>query len=232
MELSAHQVAHLLQESEETIYRWAHEGTLPAHRVQEQYRFNRVELQEWASRSGHRVLPALFADAGGRARPTSLHAALVRGGLHDGIAGARREEVLAAVAQLATIPASVDRALLLQLLLGRERLASTAVGDGIAIPHPRDPLVLGVELPVVLLCFLAQPVDFGAIDGQPVRVLFTLLSPTVRAHLQTLSALAFALHDGELRRLLASADHAAILPRLQTIETELARPPAGDVEHR
>jgi PTS system nitrogen regulatory IIA component len=46
-----------------------------------------------------------------------------------------------------------------------------------------------------MLCFLEQAVEFGAIDGQPVRVLFCLLSPTIRGHLALLSRLAFVLRD-------------------------------------
>jgi PTS system nitrogen regulatory IIA component len=52
-----------------------------------------------------------------------------------------------------------------------------------------------VAVPYVTLCFLEKAVEFGAMDGKPVRVLFTLVSPTVRAHLQLLSRISFALHD-------------------------------------
>jgi PTS system nitrogen regulatory IIA component len=75
--------------------------------------------------------------------------------------------------------------------LAREALGSTGIGDGIAIPTC-NPIVL---LSRPYLCFLEQPVDFGALDGQPVSTLFTLISPTVRAHLHLLSRLAFALRD-------------------------------------
>ena len=48
---------------------------------------------------------------------------------------------------------------------------------------------------MIAICFLDHQVDFGALDGQPVGILFTLISPTVRAHLHLLSKLAFALRD-------------------------------------
>jgi len=57
---------------------------------------------------------------------------------------------------------------------------------------------------MVTLCFLEKPIDFGALDGQPVHYLFTMVSPTVRSHLHLLSRLAFALRDagfqGAIRR--------------------------------
>ena len=224
MDLTAREVARLLQESERTVFHLADSGQLPAHRVQEQYRFNSVEVQEWAARSSHRIAPEVLAAVTGRPPATGLHAALRLGGIHAGINSDRRDTVLATVAALPTWPPAVDRELLRQLLIGRERVASTAIGDGVAIPHPRDPLVLGVDQPVIALCLLVRPIDFGASDGRPVHALFALLSPTVRQHLQTLAALAFALHDEPLRTLLrdaASAD--AILARVLSLETAAGR---------
>src|SRR5438132_6083481 len=95
------------------------------------------------------------------------------------------------------LPAEIDRELLLGMLMAREALQSTGIGEGIAIPHVRNPIVLHVDRPSVTLCFLAKPIDFKALDGKPVHVLFTVVSTTVRTHLHLLARLAFALrHDG------------------------------------
>ncbi len=85
--------------------------------------------------------------------------------------------------------------MVLGLLLAREASASTAIGDGIALPHVRNPIVLHVPRPMLTLCFLERPIDFGALDGKPVNVLFSMICPTMRSHLQTLSRLSYALHD-------------------------------------
>ncbi len=224
MDLRVRDVARLLNVSEQTVYRWARKGTLPAHRVHDQYLFNRVALQEWAALNKHRVSPELFVPNGSAEPLPGLLAALERGGVAHGAPGERREDVLAAVAQLPGIPAGVNRQLLYQLLLARETLASTSVGDGIAIPHPRDPVVVHVEQPLVFLCFLRQPVDFGAMDGQHVGVLFLLLTPSVRDHLRLLSRLAAALHDEALKKLLnAAAPRAEILDRIASLEKESGR---------
>lgn len=224
MDLRVRDVARLLNVSEQTVYRWARKGTLPAHQVHDQYLFNRVALQEWAALNKHRVSPELFVPNGSAEPLPGLLAALERGGVVHGLPGERREDVLAAVARLPGIPAGVNRQLLYQLLLARETLASTSVGDGIAIPHPRDPVVVYVEQPLVFLCFLRQPVDFGAMDGQPVGVLFLLLTPSVRDHLRLLSRLAAALHDEALKKLLgAAAPRAEILDRIAVLEKESGR---------
>jgi len=59
-------------------------------------------------------------------------------------------------------------------LLKREQLGSTGMGDGIAIPHAR---VAGVMAPFGLLARLKEPIDFDAVDGQPVDLVFLLLGP-------------------------------------------------------
>jgi nitrogen PTS system EIIA component len=77
--------------------------------------------------------------------------------------------------------------------------------------------------PLVTLCFLDTPIDFGALDGQPVTTLFTLISPTVRAHLHLLSRLGFALHDAAFKdTILRQAGREEILAALGQIEKALA----------
>ena len=104
-----------------------------------------------------------------------------------------------ALVEVLPLPEDVDRELLLRLFLAREASASTAIGDGIAIPHVRNPIVLNVKRPMVTLCFLEHPVDFGALDHKPVYILFSLICPTVRSHLQTLSRLSYTLQDQKFK---------------------------------
>ena len=124
------------------------------------------------------------------------------------------------------LPEDVDPEFLYQVLLAREALGSTGIGDGIAIPHVRNPIVLHLSRPTVTLCFLEQPVDFGALDGQPVSTLFTLVSPTVRAHLHLLSRLAFALRHPRFKAAVQSqASREEILDALREAEAAVATPP-------
>ena len=96
---------------------------------------------------------------------------------------------------------------------------AAGVGDGVAVPHLRRPLVLHVDSPLAGLFFLDQPVDWAALDGKPVDALFVVVSPGVRAHLHLLSRISFALRDEALRHLLA--DHAGqqtLLARLAELD--------------
>lgn len=217
MKLTVRDAAELLAVSEKTIYRWIQAGTLPAYKLHEQYRFNRAELLEWATSHRINVSPRIFHEPESEtsALPTVADA-LQRGGIHYRVGGSNKEETLAAVVALLPLPGELDREFLVSVLLAREALGSTAIGDGIAIPHVRNPIVLHVDEPIVSLCFLERPVDFGALDGQPVRTLFMVVTPTVRTHLHLLSRLAYLLRDPTFREALrgeAGRDEIAALAR-------------------
>lgn len=215
MDLDLRAAARLFNVSETTLARWVKEEGLSAFLINGQYRFNRVDLLEWANR--RRLVTAAPVVAEGGAEPGSLAQLLERGGIHHRVPGSDLKSIMAAVAQLLPLSSS-DRALAAQVLIERETLGSTSVGDGIAIPHPRSPLVFPVESPVGLLCFLEQPADFNAADGRPVDTLLILITPTVRLHLKLLSRVAGALHDAGFRGLLArKASRDEILSHLRSL---------------
>ncbi len=194
MQIDVKEAARLLGVSEKTVYRWVKKGDLPCSRINDIYRFNRAEILEWATARRVGVAPDLFAASDGEGTPLpGLEAAIRAGGIHYGVRGASRNEVLENVVKLMKLPKEVDRAHLLDVILARESLGSTGVGGGIAIPHVRNPIVLHIERASITVCFLRTAVEFGAIDGKPVHTLFTLVSPTVRAHLHLLSRLTFGL---------------------------------------
>jgi PTS system nitrogen regulatory IIA component len=201
MQLGVRDVSKLLNVSEKTVYRWIGQGVLPAYRVNEQYRFNRAELLEWATSRKMNVAAEVFDEPESTATPIpGLVESLQAGGIVYRLGGTDKESVLRAVVEHMRLPEEVDRDFLLRVLLAREALQSTGIGDGIAIPHVRNPIVLHVSRPMITLCFLERPIDFGALDGKPVHVLFSLVSPTVRAHLRLLSRLSFALHDAAFKK--------------------------------
>src|SRR5206468_11127131 len=137
---------------------------------------------EWATSRRIPLSIEAFRDEGAQAR---LADALRAGGVHHDVPGGDRDAVLRAGVERMPLADSADRDLVVQVLLSREQLGSSAVGVGIAIPHVRHPLVFHGR-PVVTLSFLAAPLEFGAPDGQPVYALFTMISPTIRVHLQLL----------------------------------------------
>jgi nitrogen PTS system EIIA component len=224
MKLSVRDAARLLNVSEKSVYRWIKEGAIPAYQVNDQYRFNRAELLEWATSRKIQVSAEIFAEPEGGETPLpSLCEALRMGGIYYRIGGTDKASVLHSVVDTMKLPEEVDRDFLYQVLLAREALGSTGVGDGIAIPHVRNPIVLHLSRPMVTLSFLEKPVDFGALDGQPVTTLFTLISPTVRAHLHLLSRLGFALRDPRFKGAVVNqASRDEILEALKKVETAMS----------
>jgi PTS system nitrogen regulatory IIA component len=224
MNLSVKDVGRLLGVSEKTVYRWIKQGAIPAYRIQEQYRFHRAEILEWATSRRLAVSPEIFdePEAGGSGA-AGLVAALKAGGIHYRLRGSDKASLLCAVVELLPLPEGTDRAFVAQMLLARENLGSTAVGGGVAIPHPRFPVILPPSPDTLSLCFLDEGVDFGALDGQEVRTLFVLISPTVKNHLRLLSRLAFALQDPALRDLLVrQADREALLGAFAAVDARTA----------
>lgn len=196
MRLTVRDAADLLGVPVLTIERWIRQGKIPAREARGRHFFIRSDLEKWAQ-SHNFFLHGDFQRNVSENSPgeKGLVKSMRRGGVFFHVPGENVTDVLKEAVSRAPLPSRVDRDLLLDMLLQRERLASTGVGGGVAIPHPRYPLEHLLDHPMITTCFLEKEVDFEAIDGVPVFVLFLLLSPTTRIHLQILSRLSFCLRD-------------------------------------
>jgi PTS system nitrogen regulatory IIA component len=230
MQIDVKEAARLLAVSEKTIYRWIKQGDLPTYRIGDLYRFHRTELLEWATAKHIEVSPEIFADDESGAGPLpGIEDAIRAGGIHYRVAGATKNEVLSAVVELMQLPEEVDRRFLLSVILARESLGSTGFGGGIAIPHVRNPIVLHIPRPMITLCFLETPIEFDAIDGKPVHTLFTLVSPSVRAHLHLLSRLTYGLRIPEFRDPVSQqAGREALLAGARAVDLSARPSPRGE----
>jgi nitrogen PTS system EIIA component len=228
MHLTVADVAALLRTSTKQIYRWIDEGELGCNWFHDQPRFNRTELLEWATTRHMPIAVDQFLDDEGDVDsfPT-LVACLGAGGIHHNIGGSDRLSVLRAVVNVMQLPED-ERETLVQVLLAREATGSTGIGNGIAIPHVRHPIVMGGSPASISLCFLDRPVDFCAIDGSPVHTIFLMISTTVRGHLQTLAKLSVALSDpGFKNAVLRRAPADEILREAGRVEAGLPLPARG-----
>jgi PTS system nitrogen regulatory IIA component len=137
-------------------------------------------------------------------------------------AGGKRQ-VLQGLAERAAVITGADEKAILEALVQREKLGSTGVGGGIAIPHARLP---GIGRIVGMFAHLAQPVDFESLDDQPVDLVFLMLAPEAAGadHLKALARIARILRDPLVAaRLRGSFDKTA----LYAILTEGAKPDAA-----
>ncbi len=133
----------------------------------------------------------------------SLPDILNSGGVYFNVAGASPEEVLASLIGSVRLPKGLDREALLKAVLEREELMPTAVGHGIAIPHPRAPMVPAEGDDAVIVAYPQAPLAYRALDKEPVYALFLILSSGQKSHLQILAQLSFLFHDESFRKILA-----------------------------
>jgi len=119
----------------------------------------------------------------------------------------------AIIAETIGLLPSIDPDQAMAVIMEREKLGSTGIGHGIAIPHGRLP---DLDVPVTALARHAEGVDFDAIDGQPVHIVIVLLAPANedRSHLEILASLARTLQQESVRQTIMQADSAETVSAL------------------
>lgn len=202
-------VARYLRLNEKTVSRLAQDGELPAQKLGRGWRFSRTAVEAWsASRRPSKRAPTqpLPAEATGWPAPLTVAGAMEAKRIELKLLGRQRDAVLRELVELVIDPLDRRQAdLFFQALKAREDLCPTCVNEGVAIPHARNALVGLVTRPVVAYGRHPSGVEFGALDGQPVRHFFLLCAPTVREHLQLLARLARLVREAPFRERLAAA---------------------------
>jgi len=129
--------------------------------------------------------------------------------LLDSQANSRREFI----SELANALPNIDPLLALEVIMARERLGSTGIGHGVAIPHGK---LVDLSSPVLVLARHIRGVDFDAIDGKPVHIAVMLLAPegADRPHLELLAHLARVLQLEEARQEIMQAKNARMISKI------------------
>jgi PTS system nitrogen regulatory IIA component len=209
--------------SERQIYRWVDDNEIPCRRVRDQLRFNRTDLLEWATARRMPVHAEAFVEDDPKDQPPRLSDALRVGAVHEHLRGADREAVVLELVDR-VLPPDVDRELFIEVLLARESVGLTAIGDGLAIPQVRNPIVVAAIPPRVTICHLETPLYLSAADGLPVRTIFVAVSPTIRSHLQLVARVLRAISDPIFKAaVLRHASIADLVAEASRIEAELPR---------
>ncbi len=223
MELKIKDIVDLLQVSEKTVYRWIKEKKIPCYRINHQYRFNRAEINEWILSSKIELSSSLI-NLTIPYRQDSLAQLIEKGGIVPNVDGENVREVLQNAIRRIDTPPKISKDEILTALLSREELMPTAVGRGIAIPHPRNPVITDIKNASVSICYLTRPVDFGALDSEPVRTLFILLTASPKMHLEVLSKVSYLCQDDAFLDMLKEQTHkAAVLEYVRKIEADWQR---------
>jgi len=118
---------------------------------------------------------------------------------------------------------SIARSTVSENLFARERLGSTGLGHGVAVPHGR---IKGLKAPLALFMRLSDPIPFESPDGEPVKLLIFLLIPAhvTQQHLEILSEIAEMFSDNAFRaELISDMDPASVYSRLVTWQPSLEK---------
>jgi len=237
MDLKLADVSRLLNVSKSTIRRWLAEGRIPAYRLGNQYRFSPMEIEAWvmSQKMGNTPQPEstekfqLDLEEEDEEEETnllglnqfSLYRALNKGIVQSAVGGTNKEEVIRRATKEMGPALNLDADVTAELLLDRERLMSTALGLGIAVPHTRE-IHLEEGHDVINVLFLEEPIQYDALDGNPVHTLFFLFAADDKRHLHLLSKIAHFVQRPETLPLLqARPNKMRLLKQIRTFEASL-----------
>lgn len=183
MDLTTKDVAELLSLSEETIHLWLAEGKIPAYRLNDEYRFNRFEIEDWLMQ---RTLDVPH-DSGKVGRMHySLYRAINKGQVLGSIQAASKKILIHKALQQIAPLYELDAEVLTDLFMDREERMATALGHGIGVPHTRD-FLLPTHYDVIIIVYPESPIEYGALDGEPIHTLFFLFASEDTSHLNLLA---------------------------------------------
>jgi PTS system nitrogen regulatory IIA component len=137
---------------------------------------------------------------------THLTDSLKAGGIFYDVPGGDLESVLREIIARFPLPEGFDRESLLRLFMARESLGSTAIGEGIALPHIRFsdfPAEFHAPKNLVALCFLKQLIPYKTPDDKPVRIIIPVVSSSVAHYFRMFRQLSHVLHDESFQKVLA-----------------------------
>jgi PTS system nitrogen regulatory IIA component len=202
MDLKIKDVAEILNISETTVRRWLMDGKIPAYRLNRQYRFSRSEIEDWLIQQ---KLNTAFTDQKALKKVSpgkddlsvkqnsnmqfSLYRAAYRGEVLADVQGDTKEAIIRHTMEHMAKRFDLDAGVLTDLFLDREKMMPTSLGHGIAVPHTRD-FLLNTHFDVIQIVYPQQPIEYGALDGEPVHTLFFLFASEDRHHLNLLAKLA------------------------------------------
>ncbi|EMB34053.1 MULTISPECIES: PTS sugar transporter subunit IIA [Treponema] len=204
--LTIEEVARYLRVSERTVYEWAQKGEIPAGKIGTVWRFKKDDIESWVD---ERLASSKTSVSKQHKIVTENFLSPDRVVLLD---YASKHDVLVMMSEvLAKAPQVKNSAELLDAILKREALMSTAVGRGIAIPHVRLSSVTDLVMAVGIS--KRDILDFDAVDGNPVRLVFMIAAANNQHdyYLQTISHFSAKLRNEELKSsLLNSTDPAEV----------------------
>lgn len=219
------EISKYLKVSERSVLRMAQEGTLPAAKVASQWRFRRDAIDSWlTSRMEMTEDDALVDVIRTKKQPltTIPHLLPKERCLLDLESGSRGTILEQLITPLADSGILRNPRRYLRRLLQREAMIPTALGNGIALPHARDPERTNATEDALVLGLCREGTDFGALDGEPTTIFVLICSTTVSEHLRLLAKTTLMLRlPGFADQLRQAVDYGDVQPLLRRAQTQL-----------
>lgn len=197
MDLNAKDISHLLMMPDKEVQQLVKNQELPFQFIHDKVVFNKHQIIEWAlgrnlpiNVSGHKKLSEYHIE--------TVSTLLNKDSFHykcDLNESSYIEQMVSKI----KFEKNVDSDIIIQLLKNREAMMSTAIGNGISLPHPRVPLMVGKNKPLINFFFPARPLNLQSIDGKHVHTLILLISQTIKQHLSLIAHLSFLLSNETFR---------------------------------
>jgi PTS system nitrogen regulatory IIA component len=214
------------------VRRLADRGKLPGQKVGSQWRFNRAQVTEWLQQEMHTLdearLIAIEQAMSGTTADTVRDKSMVvtdligLDGIDIAFAAKTKASVLRELVRLAGCTGLLyDADGLLEALQQREALCSTALPNGVAIPHPRQPMPYVSAEPLICVARAASGIAFGAPKGELTRLFFLICCHADRYHLHVLARLMRILDDQTVSQVMAAGSGEELLELLMSKEKEV-----------
>jgi PTS system nitrogen regulatory IIA component len=207
--MTLEEVAEYLRVSERTVADWAQKGELPAGKLGTAWRFKRVDVERWVD---SRLRPRTSAAAGGVILADVLPPERVR--ILD--CERKKDALNALVDTLAGAPEVDDAEELRQEIFNREKLMSTGIGFGVAVPHVR--LASVKDLVMAVAVNRRDLTDYASLDDTPVRIICMVAARADQhaQYLRSLAAVSGILKDQGVRQALIAAEDPSAIYTLLT----------------
>lgn len=202
MDLTIKDISTLLLKPEKEIEKLIKNKEIPFQKINDRILFNKQQIIEWAlgknfplNISHHRKMSEYHVE--------SLNTLLDHKTFFyncDFFETSYIEQMV----KMIELEKSIDREVIIQLLKKREELMSTAIGNGISLPHPRIPLMVGRNKPLINFFFPKKKLEIKSLDEKPVHTLILIISQSIKQHLSLLAHMSFLLQKETFRFALES----------------------------
>jgi PTS system nitrogen regulatory IIA component len=197
LDLTIKDISTLLLKSEKEIGKLVKNKEIPFFEINDKVLFNKQQIIEWAlgksiplNISSHKKMSEYQVKSLGNLLNQDSF-------FYD--CDFSPSDYIASMVRMIDLEENADREVIIQLLMKREELMSTAIGNGISLPHPRIPLMVGKSKPLINIFFPENSLNIKSLDGKPVHTLILLISQSIRQHLSLLAHISYLLQKETFR---------------------------------